>query len=246
MQVSPEPVHVSRRSRTRLVVVIAIGVFLLGLAIAWSVTPLAQVLDPRKLAGIERQVRDWPLAPFVLIAIFVASGLIATPATLMIGATVLLFGTWPGVLYAFAGMLANGTVVYAIGRYGARDMVDEWLTRRSGSRLEAFNRQLGRRGFIAVALIRLTPIPYSLQNVLAGTSRIGYPDFLLGTSIGILPVIALMAGLATEFDAWASHPDWGRLLALIAAAIVVLAAIWSIKRLVARRNLGHQDADHIQ
>ncbi len=215
---------------------IAIGVLLVGLAIAWSVTPLAEVLDPRKLAGIEQQLRHWSWAPLVLIAIFVASGLIATPATLMIGATVLLFGTWPGVLYAFAGMLANGTVVYAIGRYGARDMVDEWLARRSGSRLEMFNRQLGRRGFIAVALIRLTPIPYSLQNVLAGASRIGYPDFLLGTAIGILPVIALMAGLATEFDAWASHPDWRRLLALLGAAVAVIVIGWSIKRWAARRT----------
>jgi phospholipase D1/2 len=238
MQASPAQVSVIRRSRTRLIGMIAIGVLLVGLAIAWSVTPLAQVLDPRKLAGIEQQLRNWPFAPFAVIAIFVASGLIATPATLMIGATVLLFGTWPGILYAFAGMLANGTVVYAIGRFGARDMVDEWLARRSGSRLDAFNRRLGQRGFIAVALIRLTPIPYSLQNVLAGASRIGYPDFLLGTAIGILPVIALMTGLATEFDAWASHPDWGRLLALFAAAIAVIAIGWSIRRWAARHRAG--------
>ncbi len=227
-----------RTSHARFVAAVLIVLTLIALAVAWSVTPLAGMLDPRRLAAYEQQARGWLLAPLVVVALHVASGLVAAPATLMIGATVLLFGAWPGVLYAFAGMMTNGAVVYAIGRYAARDMVDDWLARKAGSRLEAFNRTLVRRGFVAVALMRLTPIPFTLQNLMAGASRIGFLDFVLGTAIGILPVIALMAGVATEFDAWLEHPDWGRLLALIGAVLAAAAIAWSLKRWAVRHDIG--------
>ncbi len=231
----PQPSS-SKQYRMRVIVAASITLALVALALAWTVTPLAHALDPHRIMAYEQDVREWRFAPAAVIAIYVVGGLVAAPATLMIGATALLFGAWQGSIYAFAGMLANGIVVYAIGRFAARDMVDQWLAKRAGSRLDSFNRQLARRGFIAVALIRLTPIPYSLQNVIAGASRIDFPHFLFGTAIGILPVIALMAGVATEFDAWLEHPDWNRLLALIGAALAMVAVAWSLKRWAMRNG----------
>ena len=226
-----------RTSRIRFGIAALIAVALIALAAAWSLTPLSRVLDPHVLAGYEHQVRDWPMAPLVIVVVHLLSGLIATPATLMIGATVLLFGAWPGSLYAFVGMLANACLIYAIGRFAARGMVDDWLARREGTALRDFNARLSRRGgFVAIALIRLTPIPYSLQNLVAGASRIGFADFILGTSLGILPVIGLMAGVATEFDAWLEHPAWGRLLALVGVAIAVVVVAWSLRRWAVRKS----------
>ena len=206
------------------------------LAVAWRVTPLARLADPHALAVYEQSVRDWPLAPLVAIAAFVVGGLIAAPATLMIGATTLLFGAWPGSAYAFGGMLVNGLVVYAIGRSTARGLVDDWLAKRAGSKLDSFNRRLGQRGFVAVALIRLTPIPYTVQNLMAGASRIGLGDFVVGTALGIVPVIALMAGVAAEFDAWLMHPDRNRLLMLVGAAVAMLLIGWALRRWAVRRR----------
>jgi phospholipase D1/2 len=222
----------------RVIVTCALIAVLIALAVAWSVTPLARVFDPHAIAGYEHEVRSWSFAPLIVVLVYVASGLIVTPVTLTIGATALLFGPLLGSLYAFAGMLVEGSVVYAIGRYAARDLIDQWLAKRVGSKLDLFNRQLERRGFIAIALMRLTPTPYTLQNVLAGASRIRLRDFLLGTAIGILPVIALMAGLASEFDAWLVHPDWIRLSALIAALVAALAIGWMLTRWAARRTSG--------
>lgn len=224
--------------RTRASAAAAIAVVLVALAIAWTVTPLSHLLDPRGLAAYEQQVRAWPMAPLVVIAFHVVAGLMGAPGTLVIGATVLLFGVWPGTLYAFAGMMVNGSVVYAIGRFGARGTVDHWLAKRGGSRLDNLNRLLARRGFVAVALVRLTPIPYSVQNVITGASRIGFADFILGTSIGILPVITVMAGLASEFDAWLAEPAWGRLFALIGVAVAVLVIAWSLRRWAMRKSIG--------
>ena len=223
-----------RRSRKRLWIAILVVCALVALAAAWSLTPLSRVFDPRVLAAYEQQVRDSSFAPLMVIPAFVIGGFVAAPGTLMIGATVLLFGAWPGVAYAFAGMMVNGVVIYAIGRFAARATIEEWLARRTDSRLAAFKRLLARRGFFAVTLMRLTPIPYSLQNVMIGASGIGVADYILGTSIGILPVMAFMAGVVTQFDAWLAHPAWAQLLALIGTGVAVVAIGWMLKRWVAR------------
>jgi uncharacterized membrane protein YdjX (TVP38/TMEM64 family) len=209
---------------------------LVALAAVWSLTPLSRLFDPSVLATYEQQVRAWPLAPLAVVAILVLAGLIATPGTLLIGATVLLFGAWPGALYALVGMVANAIVVYAIGRFAARETVDQWVARHADSRLGQINRRLARRGLLAIALIRLTPIPYSLVNLVAGASRIGFADFVLGTAIGLLPAIALLAGVAAEFEKWLANPAWGGLFALIGVGLVVLALALSLRRWAVRRS----------
>ena len=211
---------------------------LAGLALTWSVSPLTHAFDLRALAAMGQTLRVSPLAPLALMGVYVVAGLIAMPLTLLIGATILTFGPWPGVLYAFVGALISGTLIYAIGRLAGRDAVDEWLAKRGGSKIEALNRQLERRGLLAIALMRLTPVPYSLVNVIAGASKIRFIDFVVGTALGLLPVIGLLAGLAVEFEAWLQHPSWRHLIALLVAAIVVCAAAWSIKQFFARRKPG--------
>lgn len=236
MQTPETRVAAARHRPLRLVGAVSIVLVLVALALAWTVTPLSRVFDPRALAAYGQQLRDWPFAPLVVVMLYVASGLIATPGTLMIGATVLLFGAWPGAPYAFVGMMVNGAVVYAIGRFAARATVDEWLARRAGSPLETFNRLIARRGFASVALLRLTPIPYSLQNLAIGASHIGWPDFIVGTSIGILPVITVMTGAAGGLHAWLSDPSWSGLFALVSTAVVVLSIAWIVKRWSARNR----------
>lgn len=232
---SPSP---DRRPKTRMGAraFAAIVALLAVLAVAWTVTPLARLLDPGVLVAYERQVRAWPLAPLAIIVVHVLSGLIAAPGMLMIAATVLLFGAWPGALYALLGMLANGITVYAIGRFGARRAVDQWLAGRAGSRLDGLNRLLARRGVLTIALVRLAPVPYSLVNIIAGASRIGFVDFVLGTAIGLLPVIALLAGVASRFEAWLEHPGTDSLLALAGVVFAMVCIAVGLRYWVVRRG----------
>ena len=238
MQGSRNRQSLARGKRLRPFVAAGVVALLAGLAMAWSISPLQHTFDIRALVAMGHALRASPLAPLAMMGVYVIAGLIAMPLTLLIGATVIAFGAWPGALYAFVGSLINGTLIYAIGRYAGRDLVNDGLARRGGSKIESLNRQLERRGLFAMALIRLAPIPYSLVNVIAGASKIRFLDFVAGTALGLLPVIGLLAGLAVEFNQWLEHPSGRHLLALLLVAVVVFAAIWSIKQLVARRNLG--------
>jgi phospholipase D1/2 len=235
----PDPRVETKRSRTGWIVAVAFIGGLVVLAAAWRFTPLARLADPAIVVHYRDQVRDLPLAPLVVAVAFMISGFFAAPATLMIGATMLLFGPVVGALYAWLGMLANGSLIFAVTRRSARDVVERWLAKRAGGRADLFSRGLAEHGFVAVLLMRLLPVPYTLQNVAVGTSRIGWVDFLGGTALGVLPVIAVMAGVTTEFDAWLDDPAGSRLALLtvaVVAAFVFVAwlARWAARRIAAR------------
>ncbi len=221
-----------RRTRVRLALVALAVIGLFALAATWAFSPLARALDLHAIESHAQQVRAWPLAGPVAIGLFVVGGLVAAPSTLMIGATVVLFGAWPGVPYAFVGMMLNGILIYTLGRHAARDLVDAWLARRAGSKLNDFNRLLARRGFVAIALIRMTPIPYTLQNVMAGAARVTVADFLLGTSIGLIPVFVVMTIIATGLGRWLTAPTPASLAIGAGVALVGLASL----RLIMRRR----------
>jgi uncharacterized membrane protein YdjX (TVP38/TMEM64 family) len=78
--------------------------------------------------------------------------------------------------------------------------------------------------------MRLSPVPYTLQNIVAGVAGVRLRDFLIGTVIGIVPIMAVMAGIATQFDAWIADPEWSQLLAVAAAVAVGILVLWFIAR----------------
>lgn len=230
---APEPVATARKPHPALAIAVAAAV--LALALAWSFTPLAQLLDLHRAVELVHAWRDSPLAPLAVIALYIAAGLIVVPLTLLIGATILTMGIWPGALYAYAGALVSGTLMFAVGRVAGRELVDRWVARHVGSTLDSLDRLLERRGLMTIALIRLVPAPYSLINALAGASKMRYRDFVIGTAIGLTPVIALLSGFAAPLEAWLEQPEWPRLgLSLIALAVVV-ALLWMLRRVVTRR-----------
>jgi uncharacterized membrane protein YdjX (TVP38/TMEM64 family) len=220
----------------RSIALVVIGVVLVALTLAWTIGPLAGTLDPASLAERAARLRDWPAAPFAVVAFFVVGNFVAAPSTLMIATTILLFGPWHGAAYAYAGMLVSGSVIYAVGRFAARAPVERWLERRGDPRMARFHERVARHALLAVALLRVTPIPYPLQNVVLGAARIGYRDFAFGTLLGILPITLVLAGIATQLDAWIATPDPLHAASLIAAAVLLVGGVWMLRRWLVRRR----------
>ncbi len=213
-----------------------VGAVLAVLATAvWTLSPLVGSPDAARIAGAAVAVRDWPAAPLVVVAAFVVAELIATPASLLIVATIALFGPWRGVLLSEAGLFASGGILWAVGRHAARDAVARWLAARADPRLARLDAQLTRGGAIAVALLRMSPLPFALLSVAFGASGVRYRDFAFGTAIGVAPFLLLMAGLAHGVDAWMAQPDVGRAALLAAALGAIAALLWWIGRRVSRR-----------
>ena len=218
-----------RRSgvRRRLAALAVIAVALTALALAWRFTPLAATIDFDSLVSRANALSGTPIAPLLVALVYVVGGVLLVPLTLLIGVTAVVFGPLLGGIYAMGGAMLSGGVTYAIGQRLGHDA----LRRFAGRRLNNLSQHLGRRGLLAMVIVRLLPIaPYTMVNVVAGASHIGWRDFLLGTAIGLLPGTLGMMLFVDRAVTAIVHP--GPITFAVLAAVVVLgaAAGWTIRR----------------
>lgn len=223
-----------RNLKARAAGVLLMVVLLAALALAWRLTPLGQWLNFDQLVGYAEQLDGQPLAPLAVVVAFVVGGLIVVPVTLLIAVTAIVFGPVQGALYSFLGATLSATVVYALGRKLGRDAV----RRLAGHRLNELSRRLARRGLLAVTLVRIVPIaPFSMINIVAGASHIGWRDFLLGTMIGLSPGILVTSAFVDRAVAAMRHPGPVTFALLGGVVALIVGVTWFV-----RRKLDHTPA----
>ncbi len=165
-----------------------------------------------------------PWALPAVISAFAVLAFLGAPQVALIAAAVLVYGPWPGLAYSWTGTMVSSLVGFGLGRaFGAR-LIEGWPGARKVGDL------VGRNGFMASLAVRLVPFaPFVLVNIAAGVTAMSWTAFALGTGIGILPKIAVIAFAGHSMaagGAWA----W----AWLAAAL----AVWGLAGLAARRWLG--------
>ena len=226
----PEPAT-REGTRARVLALAALVVAIAAAALAWRHVPAADWLELGTIVAYATHLETRPLMVAATFAAYVLGGLLLVPVTLLIGATVLVFGPIEGALYAMGGALASAASTYAIGRALGRDLV----RRLAGRGLNALSRRLAKQGLLAMALVRLLPLaPFSVVNAVAGASHIGWRDFLLGTLLGMAPGIVVIATFVGSTVAVVNDPTPRTITVLVAVAAVACAAIWSMQRWVAR------------
>ena len=101
------------------------------------------------------------------------------------------------------------------------------------------SRRLGERGVIAVTALRVVPTaPFTIINLVAGASHIRFQDYLLGTILGMVPGIAVLAISGRWIEQVFRDPNL-----LNVAAVFLLVALWlmlgvGLQRLIDRRRRG--------
>ena len=195
---------------------------MLGVALAWRYTALSDLLTADNFRAVLRTVRGEPWAIVVVCGLFVLAGILVFPLNVLILTTAAVFGPLLGIVYAAAGALTSGTVLYWIGRKLGRNT----LERVAGPRVRRVLEGVRRRGFLTVVTFRLLPIaPFTLVNLAAGAGGIRYVDFALGTAIGLLPGLVLLSVMGDRIVRILSDPTAGDIgiLLLCVAGLIGLA-----------------------
>jgi uncharacterized membrane protein YdjX (TVP38/TMEM64 family) len=166
--------------------------------------------------------------PYALPAVIVAFAVLAflgVPQVALIAAAVLAFGPWTGLAYSWVGTMASSLAGFGLGQAFGGRLIADWPQARRFAEL------VGRNGFVASLVVRLVPFaPFVLVNVAAGVTPMSWAAFTLGTAIGILPKIAVIA--------FAGHSVMaGGTWALV--WLVLALAVWGLAGLAARRWLRH-------
>lgn len=214
-------------AKTRLAGLLLTVIALAALALAWRFTPLGQWLNLDALVSYAEWIDEQPFAPIVVALAYVLGGLLVIPVMLLIAVTSIVFGPVLAIVYSLLGSILSASVIYSLGRTLGRDAV----RRLAGRRLNDLSRRLAHRGLLAIVLVRIVPVaPFSMINIVAGASHIGWRDFILGTIVGLTPTIILTSMFVDRAVAAMQHPSAASfaLLATIAALIVAMA--WLVRR----------------
>ncbi|TGD73332.1 hypothetical protein E4634_09865 [Mangrovimicrobium sediminis] len=204
---------------------------LLGLAALWRWTPMAEWLQPQRLQALAQDLREAPAGPFLLLGAFVLASTAMVPLTLLIVATVAVFGTFTGMAYALAGGEIAALVGFGLGHAFGRNAV----RKLAGSRVNRLSRSLSKRGVLTVMTLRMLPVaPFTLINIVAGISDIRLRDFMIGTLLGLLPGILALTLLTDRILASLRHPDWTSIGLLLAVTVGVVALMLGLRKWLRR------------
>ena len=166
----------------------------LAVLIVWlvSATALLRVLGVRWSELTVEQVRQmilrfggWSQAVYVLAF---AQPFIPLPGSLVAMAGGLAFGIWQGLVLSVAAGTVRAIGQFLMARALGREAVEHMLR----GHLAHWDRQVGRRAFRTVLLVRIVPsMPFDVQNLALGVSQVAFSPFLLATAIGLVPSLLL-------------------------------------------------------
>ena len=212
------------------------GIFiaaLLALVAIWRLTPLRALMDVDRVVALGRSVSGHRAAPFAVFGAYVGGTLVFFPITLLLGGTALLFPAPTAIIYCMTGAMSAAMTTYGIGRLVGR-FRPRWLER---PRLRRISHQLQRRGMVAVIAARMLPVGnFSLINITAGALGIPFRDYVIGNAIGLLPGVLALTVFADRIGATVRHPHANNLIVLALVAGALGAALWWLKRRIARRR----------
>lgn len=200
----------------------------LGLVwMAWRDPAWRVLMSPLVLAQFGREVLAWPLGPFWVLLAYVVAVLLAMPVLALITLGVLIFGPWPGMAYALAGMVAGAVVTYGVGRLTGAQVLDRLLK----GRLQLMSAHLHRRGLWTIALLRVLPVaPFIVVNLGAGALRVRLRDYVLGTALGLLPGTVLISLFMRQVQQAVRTATPGAWLALAGGVLLVVGALWWLRQ----------------
>ncbi|HKR52321.1 MAG TPA: TVP38/TMEM64 family protein [Pseudonocardiaceae bacterium] len=156
-----------------------IGLLLAAMIVAALVLPVPSPV----------QMRSWAqsvgvAAPLLFLLGQTLVTVAPIPRTVFTLAAGLLFGPMLGVVLSLTGTTLSAVLAFLVVRQLALDLVKPYLDRRV---LRAVDTRLRRRGWLAVASLRLIPaVPFSVLNYCSAVSSIRFRDYLVGT-VGVIP-----------------------------------------------------------
>jgi uncharacterized membrane protein YdjX (TVP38/TMEM64 family) len=166
------------------------------------------------------------------MALYAGALLVMFPLSILVALTGLVFGPTWGFVYATLGTLTSSVVSYWVGRRLGR----KTLMTYGGRHLKGMSRYLAHCGIRTMTVINLLPLaPFTLTNMMAGAFHLRFRDYMIGSTLGIVPGLAAVILLGSQLGALVTATDRGELLwslAGLAAGVALLAGLkrWSDRR----------------
>ena len=132
----------------------------------------------------------------IFIATYVIASALAMPgSTFFLIAAGLLFGVFPGIVFANIGATIGATLLFLTSRY----IIGDWVQRTYGQRLQKYNTELERYGVVYLLMVRcIALLPFFSVNILSGLTLLPIRIFMIATVIGMIPASVVFAYAGTQ------------------------------------------------
>jgi len=204
-----------------------LGFYLLvvsALVFVWLDPVYRPLIEPENLSKQGQALLANRFGVLQVLAIYVLAVAIGLPTSVMVTVGVLIFGPWPGMPFAWLGMVAGSTLIYAVGRYSASSFV---ARRMQKGHMNSMSQLFEQRGFMAVLLLRLLPVaPFIVVGLAAGAFRIRFIHYVLGTAFGLLPLTIAVGLFWDRLKAAIQQPSWASWLLLF---LLLMGFAWGIR-----------------
>jgi uncharacterized membrane protein YdjX (TVP38/TMEM64 family) len=170
-----------------------LGVIIVGLLLAAHLTGLTASFSQAKLRGLIQSTGR--LGIFLFIIAFAVGELLHVPGLIFVGAAVLAFGRVRGGALTYVGAMFSVSVNFAF----IRAVGGQPLATITNRRVQAILARLDQRPILTVALARLVTWLAPATNYVLALSTVRFREYLIGSAIGLLLPVALLAALMGIF-----------------------------------------------
>ena len=143
------------------------------------------------------------LAPLAHVVVYAVGSTALVPATVFTLMGAVMFGKFLGGIYNLVGATAGAALSFLLARSLGRD----FAARLATGRLQDLDARAGEHGFMLICYLRLAYLPFAPLNYAVGLTRIRFPDYLLGSALGMLPGIFLITAFVDELTNLGSPAD---------------------------------------
>ena len=166
-------------------------------------------------------IDSWGVWAYVLyVATFVVLMPFGIPAFMWVLPAGILWPFWVAYPLSLLAVAGGSSVGFLFARYIAHD----WVSARMPPRIQRIDERFAAHGLRSVILFRIVFMLGAPTHWLLGLSKIGYPTFVVGTVIGAMPVVALVAWFGHDAFPWIeTHGVQALAIIVLVAAAVLLA-----------------------
>ena len=224
--------HQKLRSQIQAYFFVFVILLFLGLALSWKWGALQNYLDIDLVVTTLKDLAS-KINPIFTIVGFSLAAAMVVPMTFLSLVSIISFGPLLGISYILIGGCFGSAISFGIGRLLGSQVV----RKIAGKRINEVSQMLARKGIIASLAMRFVPIvPFAISNMIAGISHIRLRDFLIGSTIGLLPSSILIAIFVDNFLILFSKKEDSNMIPLAIVVMIFLFFVVLMIRKILKQN----------
>ncbi|SMF73941.1 TVP38/TMEM64 family protein [Pseudobacteriovorax antillogorgiicola] len=167
------------------------------------------------------------------VLIFALSAMLFVPVNLLILAFASIFHGYEAVTYILCGVLGAAAGGYVLGQLLSQKLLHRMLPKK----LLTIGEKIKGRHILPLVLVRLTPVaPFSLVNIAAGSVKVHFGIYILGTALGILPGTVSLVFFQNSLFELISEPSAENIALFVGSVIVVLGIFYGLNQRFSQKD----------